>query len=82
MFVRATDCRNFSGAQLQWESVTATTARSQAAATQQQQQNHANHSLQSKTSRVHTDDQSDVKSVHFSLLLLYDLFAIQNNNKI
>jgi len=57
-------CRNFSGAQLQWESVASNTNRSQAATQQQQQQqhNHANHS-QSKTSRLLTDDQSDVKLV-------------------
>jgi len=60
-------CRNFSGAQLQWEAVATSTSRSQTATQQQQQQNHANHS-QSKTSRVHTDDQSEVKLVQLSLL--------------
>jgi len=54
-------CRNFSGAQLQWESVASNTTRCQATS-QQQQLNHANHS-QSKAGRIHADDQSDVKLV-------------------
>ena len=65
-------CRNFSGAQLQWESVATSATRSQAATQQQQQQqqNHANHS-QSKSTRVtHADDQSDVKLVVTAVAVL------------